>query len=87
MPFTKCTGVCVQVLVSSLCQSPPQLILKDAGELLPGAVGYDEGGTNVPRQTKAAGSGGRASKRGHEPHHLPNPMFLTASMTVISPCW
>jgi len=28
----------------------------------------------------------RAPKREHEPHHLPNPMFLTASMTVVSPC-
>jgi hypothetical protein len=36
---------------------------------------------------QAAVSGVRASKREHEPHHLPNPMFLMASMTVISPCW
>ena len=36
---------------------------------------------------QGAGSGAkRASKREHEPHHLPNPMFLTASMTVVSPC-
>src|SRR6516164_9442260 len=40
-----------------------------------------------PRLTMVVGSGERrASKREHEPHHLPNPKFLTASMTVVSPC-
>src|SRR6516162_2742195 len=53
------------------CRSACQV----SGRRVPGRPGWRE-----------ATRGGGHQKREHEPHHLLNPMFLRASMTVVSPC-
>jgi hypothetical protein len=73
------------------CEGQAGLLLEiNIRQLLPGAVDHDKASVvefvNRPSWVAGSDEGRRASKREHEPHHLLNPMFLRASMTVVSPC-